>query len=119
MNKILAMMNRKGYRHERVSNSKLPYLLIFIILVLLYIMRNIYDDNKSLYIDKEMLEYEMLELDSVKQILESKNSKLYKKLDSIKTTKPIVKPVYKRRKEVPVEKMATKPPAIETADTIN
>ena len=113
MNKILAMMNRKGYRHERVSNSKLPYLLIFIILVLLYIMRNIYDDNKSLYIDKEMLEYEMLESDSVKSVLGNKIKRLEKELDSIKSIKPISKPLYKRRRDVIVT------PVTVIVDTIN
>lgn len=99
MNKILATMNRKGYRHERVSNSKTPYLLVFIILVLLYIMSHLYSDNKSLYVEKESLNYEIMESDSIKDVLDNKIEKLEKQLDSIKSIKPISKPLYKRRKD--------------------
>ena len=113
MNKISATMNRKGYRHERVSNSKVPYLLIFIILALLYIMRNIYDDNKSLYVEKEILNYEIMESDSVKSVLGNKIKRLEKELDSIKSIKPISKPLYKRRRDVIVT------PVTVIADTIN
>lgn len=103
MNKILAMMNNRVNNHRSYDRgNKTPYLLILLIFVLLYIMNHLYSDNKSLSVDNEILKYELNELDSIKQVFESKNVKLYKKLDSIKTTKPIVKPVYKRRKEVPI-----------------
>ena len=113
MNKILATMNRRGYRNERVRNSRVPYLLVFIILVLLYIMRNIYDDNKSLYIEKESLNYEIMESDSVKNALDNKIKRLEKELESIKSIKPISKPFYKRKKDP----IAT--PVTVIADTIN
>ena len=114
MNKILAMMNnrRNNHRYDRVN--KTPYLLILLIFVLLYIMNHLYDDNKSLSVDKEILEYELNELDSIKQVFESNNVQLEKKLDSIKTIKPIVKPAYKRRKEVPIVT-----PVTVIADTTN
>jgi hypothetical protein len=92
-------MNRRGYRQERVRNSKVPYLLALIIFVLLYIMKNIYEDNKSLYIEKESLNYEIMESDSIKSVLDNKIIKLEKQLDSIKNIKPITKPLYKRRKD--------------------
>lgn len=113
MNKILAMMNNRRSNH-RYNDNKTPYLLILLIFVLLYTMNHLYDDNKSLSVDKEILEYELNESDSIKQILEYKNVQLYKKLDSIKTIKPIVKPVYKRRKDISIET-----PVTVTTDTIN
>lgn len=113
------MTNRRGNYRVNEKSVKTPYLLIMIILILLYIISKIYDDNKSLHSDKEMLEYEIMESDSIKDVLETKNYQLVKKLDSIKNTKPIVKPIYKRRRETPVETPAIKTPTIEKADTTN
>lgn len=109
MNKILATMNnRRTYKQQR-GNSKIPYLLVFIIFTLLYIMRNIYEDNKSLYVEKEGLNYEIIESDSIKNVLCDKIKKLENELDSIKRAKPISKTLYKRRKdpiEIPVTVIA-------------
>ena len=114
MNKIFQTMSRRDNYRIKERSSKTPYLLILVIFLLLYIISNIYGDNKSLHDDKEVLEYEIMESDSIKYFLEIKNKALLKKLDSIKNIKPIVKPTYKRRIETPVET-----PVIEKADTIN
>ena len=113
MNKILAMMNNRRSNH-RYNDNKTSYLLILLIFVLLYTMNHLYDDNKSLSVDKEILEYELNESDSIKQILEYKNILLYKKLDSIKSIKTITKPLYKRRKDIPIVT-----PVTVIADTTN
>jgi hypothetical protein len=76
-------------------------------------MRNIYDDNKSLYVEKEILNYEIMESDSVKSVLCNKIKRLEKELDSIKSIKPISKPLYKRRRDAIVT------PVTVIADTIN
>lgn len=100
MNKILAMMNnRRNNQRSYDRGNKTPYLLILLIFVLLYIMNHLYSDNKSLSVDNEILKYELNESDSIKQVFDLKNVQLEKKLDSIKSIKTIIKPLYKRRKE--------------------
>lgn len=103
MNKILAMMNNRRNNHRSYDRvNKTPYLLILLIFVLLYIMNHLYDDNKSLSVDNEILKYELNESDSIKQIFIFKNGQLEKRLDSIKSIKTITKPLYKRRKDIPI-----------------
>ena len=103
MNKILAMMNNRRNNHRSYDRgNKTPYLLILLIFVLLYIMNHLYDDNKSLSIDNEILKYELNESDSIKHVFYLNNKQLEKKLDSIKSIKTITKPLYKRRKDIPI-----------------
>jgi len=101
--------NHRSY--DRVN--KTPYLLILLIFVLLYIMNHLYDDNKSLSVDNEILKYELNELDSIKKVFDLNNKQLEKRLDYIKSIKTITKPLYKRRKDPIVT------PVTVIVDTIN
>lgn len=59
------MNNRRTYYRNNVRNSRFPYVLILVIISLLYVMNNMNKDNNELITDNEILQYEILEKDSI------------------------------------------------------
>ncbi len=96
------MDKRRTYYRNSVRNSRFPYVLILVIIALLYVMNNIHKDNTELSTNNEILQYELLEKDSIinslnrrkiiiieKPVKVIKNYKRPSKI--IKDDKPVIK----------------------------
>ena len=93
------MDKRRTYYRNNVRNARFPYVLILAIIALLYVMNNIHKDNNELSINNEILQYELLEKDSIINslnkrkiiIITEKPVKVMKKYKIIKDDKPEIK----------------------------
>ena len=97
------MDKRRTYYRNNVRNARFPYVLILVIIALLYVMNNIHKDNNELSINNDILQYELLEKDSIINSLNKRKiiiitekpvkvMKSYKRLNKIiKDDKPEIK----------------------------
>lgn len=93
------MNNRRTYYRNNVRNSRFPYVLILVIISLLYVMNNMNKDNNELITDNEILQYEILEKDSIINSLNEKNINVIKKTPKVN----IIKKVYNRPSKITID----------------